>query len=162
MLIQFILTLLIPVCGLTSFDGPPNLVLLTADDLGYGDLNHPMTEMPNVNDLIRDGLFFTQFYTPGPLCTPSRSSMLTGRLPIRSGLYTNLDYPVDNEFRVFYPTSTGCLPKSETMISEYLKNSPLKYSTAMLGKWHLGHNNFSQCMPMYRGFDVSYYLPYSH
>lgn len=143
----------------------PNFILFTADDIGYNDLScygSPTIQTPNLDILASQGLRFTQFYTPGPLCTPSRGAMLTGRLPIRTGLYTKYDYPLDDIFRVFYPSSVGCLPKSETTLQEYLKNSPMKYTTAMLGKWHLGHNNVSQCLPTYRGFDVFYGLPYSH
>jgi arylsulfatase len=88
--------------------------------------------------------------------------MLTGRLPVRSGLYTSLDYPADNGFRVFYPSSVGCMPHTEVMLQEYLKNSTWKYYNAMIGKWHLGHNPKVGCLPTSRGFDFFYGLPYSH
>jgi arylsulfatase A len=143
----------------------PNFILIVADDLGYNDITSygsPTIMTPNLDMLAREGLKFTQFYTPGPLCTPSRGAMLTGRLPIKSGLYTNFDYPLDNVFRVFYPSSVGCLPLNETTVAEYLRSSPAKYSTAMIGKWHLGHNPEIGCLPTFRGFDYFYGLPYSH
>src|SRR5271165_6249414 len=142
-----------------------NFILIVTDDVGYNDLTcygSPTIRTPNIDFLAREGLRFTQFVTTSSLCTPSRGAMMTGRYPIKTGLYTQLQYPYDNGFRVFYPTSVGCLPKNETTIAEYLKNSYYKYATAMIGKHHLGHNQNSTCLPLYRGFDYFYGLPYSH
>jgi arylsulfatase A len=91
-------------------------------------------ETPNIDRIGASGARFTQFYVSAPLCTPSRASLLTGRLPIRSGIYTQFDYPVDSIFRVFYPTSVGCLPQSEVTIGDALKPD---YSTLMVGKWYV-------------------------
>lgn len=136
-----------------------------------------------VDRMAAEGLKFTQFYSAAPICTPSRGAMLTGRLPIRSGLYTNLDYPVDLAFRVFYPSSVGCLPNTEVTMANALKSAGKHdpffaallrmrlnrglfaitgYYSALIGKWHLGHNSRVGCLPVDRGFDYFYGLPYSH
>ena len=117
--------------------GPTNIILIVADDLGYNDLGvfgSPTISTPNLDKLAANGAKFTQYYNGAPLCTPSRSAMLTGRLPVRSGIYTDLDYPYDSLFRVFYPTSEGCLPEWETTVAEALKPA---YSTLMIGKWYV-------------------------
>ena len=89
----------------------PNFLLIVADDLGYSDLSltgSPLINTPNIDELARSqsgtGRVFSQFTVDAPICTPSRAAMLTGRLPIRSGIYCDLDYPYDNFFRVFYPS----------------------------------------------------------
>ena len=117
--------------------------------IGYNDLGSygsPTIETPNIDRIGASGARFTQFYVSAPLCTPSRASLLTGRLPIRSGIYTDFDYPVDSIFRVFYPTSVGCLPQEEVTIGEALK--PV-YSTLMVGKWsvYLTHTVYPHIAP---------------
>jgi arylsulfatase A len=112
-----------------------NVLLIVADDLGYNDLSSygsPTIDTPNIDRLAARGARFTQFYAGAPVCTPSRSAMLTGRLPIRSGIYCDLPPPADELFRVFYPTSEGCLPESEVTIGDALKDT---HATAMIGKW---------------------------
>ena len=69
---------------------PPNIVILFADDLGYGDVQsygHPYIRTPHIDELARDGQRWTDFYVAAPVCSPSRGALLTGRLPLRSGLY---------------------------------------------------------------------------
>ncbi len=91
---------------------PPNIVILLADDLGYGDLachGHPTIRTPNVDRMAAEGLRFTQFYA-WCYCTPSRAALLTGRLPVRSGLN-----------RVLGPRSTGGIPDSEVTLASALK-----------------------------------------
>ncbi len=90
----------------------------------------------NVVRLGMSGLRFTQFYSAAPICTPSRASLMTGRLPIRTGVYTNYSYPIDEFFRVFLPSSVGCLPENETTIATHL--SAGGYYSALIGKWHIG------------------------
>lgn len=124
------------ICHALDSSQSPNILLFLADDLGYNDLTSygsPTIDSPNIDKIGMKGFKFTQFYVGGSICTPSRAAMLTGRLPIRSGIYSDLDYPLDGVFRVFYPTSVGCLPSSEITIAEALRP---QYSTAMIGKWY--------------------------
>src|SRR4051812_26343414 len=68
---------------------PPNIVIILADDLGYGDLGcygHPSIHTPNLDRLAAEGMRFTDFYVAACVCTPSRTALLTGRLPVRSGM----------------------------------------------------------------------------
>ena len=68
----------------------PNFVVMFADDLGYGDLQsfgHPYIRTPNLDQLAQEGQRWTDFYVAAPVCSPSRGALLTGRLPVRTGLY---------------------------------------------------------------------------
>src|SRR5262245_37333523 len=83
----------------------PNIIVILADDLGYGDLGcygHPTIHTPNLDRMAAQGMRFTDFYASECVCTPSRAGLLTGRLPIRSGMCS------DNR-RVLFPDSTGGL-----------------------------------------------------
>jgi arylsulfatase A len=129
---------------------PVNVVLIFADDLGYGDLacyGHPTIRTPHLDRLASEGVRFTQFYVSASLCTPSRGSLMTGRYPMRTGL--NL---------VLFPHSTGGLPESEVTVAELLKQRG--YATQIVGKWHLGH--LPQYLPTRHGFDSFFGLPYSN
>lgn len=128
----------------------PNFVILFADDMGFGDWNrggHPTIRTPNLNRMADEGIQLTQFYTANPVCSPSRSALLTGRNPIRTGV-----------IRVFFPNNTKGLSESEITLAKALRD--LGYSTACIGKWHLGDR--SEYMPLNRGFDYYYGIPYSN
>jgi arylsulfatase A len=134
--------------------GKPNFVVLFADDLGYGDLScfgHPTIRTPNLDRMAREGMRFTQFYSACSVCTPSRAALLTGRLPIRSGMCSS-------RRRVLFPNSRGGLPAQEVTIAEALKGQG--YATACIGKWHLGHR--PEYLPRKHGFDHFLGLPYSN
>ena len=76
----------------TSAEQPLNVVIIFADDLGYGDLGcygHPQFETPHIDRLASEGIRLTNFYVPVPYCAPSRASLLTGRYPFRHGLVRN-------------------------------------------------------------------------
>jgi len=127
----------------------PNIVILLADDLGYGDLacyGHPTIRTPNLDRMAAEGLRFTQYYA-WCYCTPSRAALLTGRLPVRSGLN-----------RVLGPSSTGGVPDSEVTLASALKTRG--YQTTCIGKWHLGH--LPQFLPTRHGFDRYFGIPYSN
>lgn len=132
---------------------PPNVVFFLADDLGYADVGcfgSPTIRTPNIDALASGGKRFTSFYAPASICSPSRAGFLTGRLPIRSGVFTALEYPFDNVPRVFFPVSFGSLPDTEITIPGQLKQAG--YASAIIGKWHLGHYNDS--LPTYQSFGV--------
>jgi len=91
---------------------PPNIVIIYADDLGYGDLGcygHPSIRTPNLDRLAAEGMRFTDFYSAGEVCTPSRAALLTGRYPIRSGM-------CHDQFRVLRNRSKGHLPLDEVTL----------------------------------------------
>ena len=151
--IHLITAAMIALAALTSAhaDSPPapSIVVLLADDLGYGDLGcdgHPTIRTPNLDRMAADGLRFTQYYA-WCYCTPSRAALLTGRLPVRSGLN-----------RVLGAMSTGGIPDGETTLAQALKARG--YATMCIGKWHLGHH--AKFLPTRHGFDHYFGIPYSN
>jgi arylsulfatase A len=139
---------------LAAGKAPPNFVVLFADDLGYGDLacyGHPTIRTPELDRMAAEGVRLTQFYSAASVCTPSRAALLTGRLPIRSGM-------CHDKNRVLFPNSAGGLPDDELTVAEALKKKG--YATACIGKWHLGH--LPQYLPTRHGFDYYFGLPYSN
>jgi arylsulfatase A len=131
----------------------PNFVIILADDLGYGDLGcygSPTIRTPNLDRMAAEGLRFTDFYSAGEVCTPSRAALLTGRYPIRNGMC--------GDRRVLFPDSKGGLPVREVTIAKALRQQG--YATAHIGKWHLGIHQGSR--PLDQGFQRSYGLPYSN
>ena len=134
-----------------------NFIVIFVDDMGYGDLGsygHPTIKTPNLDKMSEEGQKWTQFYSASSVCTPSRAGLLTGRLPIRSGMIGS----DTNSYRVLFPESEYGLPESEITIAEKLKEAG--YSTAAIGKWHLGHKK--KYLPLNNGFDYYYGIPYSN
>lgn len=132
----------------------PNIIVIFCDDLGYGDLScfgHPTIKTPNLDRMAAEGVRLTQFYSASPVCTPSRAALMTGRLPIRSGMCSD-------RRRVLFPNSGGGIPASEETLAEALKKQG--YATACVGKWHLGH--LPQFLPTNNGFDSYFGIPYSN
>jgi len=128
----------------------PNIIILFADDMGYGDLScygHPLIKTPHLDQLAGEGIRLTSFYVAESLCTPSRAALLTGRYPFRSGMHF-----------VLGPESTNGLPESEYTLAEGLKSKG--YHTAIFGKWHLGHQ--PEYLPTNHGFDTYFGIPYSN
>lgn len=143
--------LLLPVSGSHGAGRrPPNIVLIFADDLGYGDLGCYGAEgyaTPNLDRLAREGTRFTQFYVPQAVCSASRAALLTGCYPNRIGILGALG-----------PANRTGINASETTLAELLKTRD--YATAIYGKWHLGHHPVF--LPTRHGFDEYYGLPYSN
>jgi uncharacterized sulfatase len=135
-----------------SADGhrPPNVIIIMADDLGWGDIGANgagMIATPHIDRLASEGIRLTSFYAGSNVCTPSRAALLTGRYPIRSGMQ-----------HVVYPHSEDGLPPEEVTIAEMLKAAG--YATGMVGKWHLGHRD--EYWPTAQGFDEFFGVPYSN
>ena len=128
-----------------AFAQPPNVVVILADDLGYGDLGvygHHTIETPNLDRLAREGLRFSDYYAPSPLCSPSRAALLTGRTPFRTGI------------RSWIPQNTEVqLERREITLATLLKEQG--YETFLGSKWHLnaGLDLERQTQPDDHGFD---------
>jgi arylsulfatase A len=151
-----LLAFVILLAGFAAFAAKqPNIIVILADDLGYGDLScygHPTIRTPNLDRMAAEGMRFTDFYVAATVCTPSRAALITGRLPIRSGMAGGI------QKRVIMRTSKGGLPENEITIAQALK--PHGYATQCIGKWHLGHE--PQYLPCTRGFDHWFGLRYSN
>src|SRR4051812_47024062 len=136
---------------------PPNIVIILADDMGYGDIGafgSPNIKTPRLDRMAAEGQKWTNFYVQ-PVCSPSRAALLTGRLPIRSGMYRT---PTGAAPKVIRDNAAQGLPSDEVTIAELVK--PRGYATAIVGKWHLG--SLKPFLPMAQGFDYWFGLPYSH
>lgn len=129
---------------------PTNLVVIFADDMGWGDLacyGHPTIRTPRLDQMAAEGTRFTQFYSASPACTASRYALLTGRLPVRSGFSW-----------VLGPKSPRGMHPKEVTLAEVMKASG--YATAIFGKWHLGRPE--EYLPLAHGFDEYLGFPYSN
>jgi arylsulfatase A len=130
---------------------PPNIVVILADDLGYGDLasyGHPNIRTPRLDRLAAEGLRLTSYYSGAPSCTPARAALMTGRYAIRAGLPA-----------VLGPEAKHGLPASEITLAEALRARG--YRTHAIGKWHLGHASEAM-LPTGNGFDGWFGLLYSN
>ena len=124
---------------------PPNILLIVADDLGYGDLGsygHHTLKTPALDRLAREGLRFTSYYAASPLCSPSRAAMLTGRTPFRTGIESWIPENADVQ-----------LGRPETTLATLLRSRG--YQTFLSGKWHLngGLDVRRHAQPQDHGFD---------
>ncbi len=131
---------------------PPNVVIIYADDLGWGDLScygNTQHQTPNLDKMASEGVRFTDFYVATPSCAPSRVALLTGRFPFRTGVPSN-------------PAPDGGadhgINADETTLAELLKGEG--YATKIVGKWHLGH--LPDYYPTRHGFDSYFGILYSN
>jgi len=133
----------------------PNIILIFCDDLGYGDLSgygSDLNRTPRLDRMAEEGIRFTDFYVPAPLCTPSRAGLMTGSYPKRVGL----DYGYRNG--TLFPGDPLGLNPEEVTLPRILKDAG--YATKMVGKWHLGDQ--PAFLPEQFGFDSYFGLPYSN
>lgn len=152
----------------------PNIILILADDLGYGDISlhgNDLIKTPNIDGIAQAGVDFTRGYVSASVCAPSRAAMLTGQYQQRFG-FEFLTDPFENlprtrrsdferfgneaNFKAWYQPSTSIkergLDPSVKTVANYMKEDG--YTTAVIGKWHMGmHPRFD---PKYFGFDQSY------
>ncbi len=144
------LCLLLNASALTAAERPPNVVLIYADDLGYGDLGCYGAKgwtTPHLDQLAKDGVRFTDFHVSQPVCSASRASLLTGCYANRLGIHGALG-----------PKSRHGIHDDETTLGELFRSKG--YATAAVGKWHLGH--LDRFLPTRHGFDSYFGLPYSN
>jgi len=135
---------------------PPNFIIIFCDDLGYGDLGcfgSKKHRTPHIDQMAKEGTRFTSFYVTSGVCTPSRSSLMTGCYPRRVNMHQN----AQNQW-VLFPVGKKGLNPNEITIAEVLKKK--NYATACIGKWHLGDQ--PKYLPTRQGFDYYYGIPYSN
>ena len=130
------------ICGAVYVDGSqPNIVIVIADDQGYGDLGHtgnPIIQTPNIDALAAESTSLTDYHV-APTCSPTRAALMTGHWTDRTGVWHTIN-------------GRSMLRANEVTLGQLLKDNG--YSTGMFGKWHLG-DNFPY-RPEDRGFDEVY------
>ena len=128
----------------------PNFIFINIDDLGYADIGpfgSTINRTPNLDRLAKEGRKLTSFYA-APVCSPSRAALMTGCYPKRA-------LPIPH---VLFPANAEGLSQEEVTVAEILKS--VGYSTAIVGKWHLGDQ--PEFLPNRQGFDLHFGLPYSN
>jgi arylsulfatase A len=149
----------------------PNVVLINVDDLGWTDLGcygSTYYDTPNIDKLCAEGVKFTDAYAAAAVCSPTRSALMTGRSPARTGVTDWLRHPAvkeesipapdghtgryveDPDRPMLCPTRAERLPPGEQTLAEVLQRAG--YATAHVGKWHLGHG---ESAPEHQGFDLN-------
>ncbi|XP_066922227.1 arylsulfatase B-like isoform X2 [Clytia hemisphaerica] len=131
--------------ALVKSEQPPNVVLIVADDLGWTDVSFhgcDQIKTPNIDKLAKEGIILNNYYVQ-PICTPTRSALMTGRYPIHTGM----------QHGVLLASEPWGLSLDEKTLPQYLKE--MGYATHAIGKWHLGMFA-KEYTPTYRGFDTFY------
>jgi len=134
---------------------PPNIIVILADNLGYGDLGcygSTLNRTPHSDRMAREGMRFTDCYSASGVCTPARAALMTGCYPRRVGLHFTRP-----DGQVLHPVSHNGLNPDEMTIARLLKSAG--YATSMIGKWHLGDQ--APFLPTRQGFDYYLGIPYS-
>ncbi|MFN3192347.1 MAG: sulfatase [Aureliella sp.] len=140
-----------PVVGSAIAAGSrPNVVVIFIDDMGYGDVGFngaTVPQTPNLDQMAREGMKFTDFYVGCAVCSGSRTALLTG-----------CHYQRLSMSAVLFPNAKKGLHPDEVTLADMFKDAG--YRTACIGKWHLGH--LPPCLPTYQGFDEYFGIPYSN
>lgn len=134
----------------------PNFILINCDDLGYGDLScYGATgqRTPNIDRLAEEGIRFTSFYSSSGVCTPSRTSLMTGCYPRRVNMHTN-----GVGYWVLFPGNERGVNPAEVTVAEVLQQAG--YATMCIGKWHLGDQ--PPFLPTRQGFQQYFGIPFSN
>jgi len=145
------LLLFINSCSTRQGDDKPNFIIIYADDMGYGDISsfgNPSISTPRLDRMAEEGAKLTNFMVPANVCTPSRAALMTACWPKRISLHE----------RVLFPNSKHGINPNEELLPELLKDEG--YSTAIFGKWHLGHQR--TFLPLQNGFDEYFGIPFSN
>lgn len=127
----------------------PNVVFIMVDDLGWSDLSYngsTIYETPNVDQFAKEGVIYDNFYTAGPVCSPTRASILTGKFPVKTGVTTYL----------LSPSRDADYIENQLNLSEFTMAEAFQqggYKTGYFGKWHLGYEN--KHWATHHGFDVA-------
>lgn len=122
----------------------PNVILIMADDLGYGDIGcygNSTISTPNLDKMAGEGMLFTNYYANGPVCSPTRAALMTGNYQQRSGIEGVIYAALDKR--------KGGIGESQTTLGEYFQKAG--YKTGIFGKWHLGYE--PKYNPAFHGFD---------
>ncbi|WP_152051645.1 sulfatase family protein [Tautonia marina] len=155
----FVLGLVVSVAGSEGLRAtevrPPNVVVVSVDNLGYGDIGpfgSKVHRTPHLDRMAAEGMKLTHFYVTSGVCTPSRASLMTGCYPRRVSMHE------DHEGgRVLRPRSVTGLHPDEVTMAEVLREAG--YATGIFGKWHLGDQ--PEFLPTRQGFDTFFGIPYS-
>ncbi len=152
------LTVIAALCAVsaTSAAEKPNVIVIFCDDLGYGDLGcfgSTKIRTPAVDRMAEEGIRLTSFYSTSGVCSPSRSSLMTGCYPRRVNLHQN-----DRNLCVLFAADHKGLNPRETTVAEVMKRQG--YATKCIGKWHLGDQ--PEFLPTRQGFDSYFGIPYSN
>lgn len=129
----------------------PNVVFILADDLGWRDLScygSPFNETPHIDALAASGMRFTNAYTAGSICSPTRASIMTGKYPVRTGITDYIPGLVSKPAQMPTPRTATELKLSEATMGEMFQQEG--YQTFYTGKWHLGGRGFE---PTEQGFE---------
>ncbi|CAG7607962.1 hypothetical protein PAESOLCIP111_01012 [Paenibacillus solanacearum] len=136
--------------GTKEAEAAPNVILIYADDLGYGDTRltstNSVSSTPNIKSIAEHGVTFAEGYVASPVCSASRAALMTGRYPSRLGFDSN-----------FLARTYASKNPSYSIASLLKNNAAVTYKTMMFGKWDLGNTN--ALMPVNRGFDGFYGIP---
>lgn len=142
-------------------DRLPNFIIIYCDDLGYGDIGlygNTIHRTPNLDQMANEGVVFTDFYVTSGVCSPSRSSLMTGSYAQRVDMHVNARPWGSVGRQVLFPKAQKGLNPDEVTVAEVLRKKG--YATACIGKWHLGDQQ--DFLPTRQGFDYYYGIPYSN